>query len=141
MDERAARSLLNWEFVPGVDAVVDLISTVQVLLRCGEYTARVIQPKEGFEVWHQLLARVVAVPTQDQVPLRVVNLSASPVTLYKGTNIVQFCPLARSDGTDAETAEYCEVPLSVQGKAMQVQEQLLISAQNSLSPRLSRPHC
>ena len=53
----------------------------------------------------------VAVPTQGQVPLWVANLSSSSVTLYKGTNV---------DGTDAETAGYCEVPLSAQGQATRV---------------------
>ena len=43
----------------------------------------VIESKEGFEEHHQLvLARVVAVPTQSQVPLQVANLFSSAVTLY-----------------------------------------------------------
>ena len=85
-------------------------------LRMG--AAGVIEHKEGFEECHQLLlARVVAVPTQAQVPLQVANLSLSAVTLYKGINVARFHALATSDGTDAETAEYCEVPLSAQGQA------------------------
>ena len=53
--------------------------------------AGIIEPKEGFEECHQLLlARVVAVPTQDQVPLRVANLSSGTVTLYQGTNVARF---------------------------------------------------
>ena len=35
-----ARSLLNWEFISGLDAVVDLISTAQVLLSYEEYLSK-----------------------------------------------------------------------------------------------------
>ena len=69
-----------------------------------------------------MLARVVSVPTQGQAPLPVVNFSSSTVTLYKGVNVAQFYPLAISDGTDAETAEYYEVPLSAQGQARRVHQ-------------------
>ena len=72
---------------------------------------------------------MVAVPTQGQVPLRVASLSFSSVTLYKGTNVARFYSLASSDGTDAtsdgtdaETLEYCEVPLSAQGQARRVHQ-------------------
>ena len=76
-------------------------------------TAGVLEPKEGFEERHQLLlARVVATPDRGMVPLRVANLSASAVTLYRGTNIAKFCPLSELNTVGAETAEYCEIPTS-----------------------------
>ena len=85
--------------------------------------AGAVESKEGFYKCHQLLlARVVAVPTQGQVPLQAVNLSTCTVTLYKGPNIAQFHPLATSDGTDAETTEYCEMLLSAQGQARRVHQ-------------------
>ena len=40
VDGKTARSLLNRGFIPGVDAVVDLVSTAQVLLPCGEYLSK-----------------------------------------------------------------------------------------------------
>ena len=77
-------------------------------------TAGVLEPKEGFEDRHQLLvARVVATPDDGVVPLRVANLTTSAITLYRGTNIAKFCPLVEPDSSEAETAEYCEIPLSL----------------------------
>ena len=58
------------------------------------------------------MARVVATPDDGVVPLRVVSLTMSPITLYQGTSIAKFCPLAVPNCSEAEIAEYCEVPLS-----------------------------
>jgi len=50
--------------------------------------AGVLEPKEGFGVRHQLLlARVVAIPDNGVVPLRVANLSTEDITLHRGTTI------------------------------------------------------
>ena len=59
------------------------------------------------------MARVVATPDRGMVPLRVANLTASAVTLYRGMNIAKFCPLSEPNTVGTEIAEYCEVPTSL----------------------------
>ena len=82
--------------------------------------AGVLEPKEGFEVRHQLLlARVVAVPDNGVVPLRVANLSTEVVTLHRGTTIGKFYPLS---GTSVGDAEYCEVPMERAGDERSVHQ-------------------
>ncbi len=78
--------------------------------------AGVLQLKEGFQERYQLLvARVVAIPSDQKVPIRLANLSPSPVTLYRGVNVGQFCPLV-SPGEYSGTTAYRELlPLSHQG--------------------------
>ncbi len=72
--------------------------------------AGVLEPKEGFENRYQLLvARVVAVPSDKGIPVRVANLSSSQVTLYRGVNVGQFCPLV-NQGDDCEDTAYKELP-------------------------------
>ena len=54
----------------------------------------VLEPKEGFEAQHQLLvARVVALPDNELMPVRMANLTPVPITLYQGMRIGDFCPL------------------------------------------------
>ena len=66
----------------------------------------VLEPKEGFEAQHQLLvARVVALPDNELMPVRMANLTPVPITLYQGMRIGDFCPLA-SPG-EACTGETC----------------------------------
>ena len=73
--------------------------------------AGVLEPKEGFEAQHQVLvARVVAVPDGKLFPVRVANLSASPITLYRGLRIGTFWPLSTL-GEEAAEAEYQELSL------------------------------
>ena len=56
----------------------------------------VLEPKKGFEAQHQLLvARVVALPENRLMPVRMANLTPVPVTLHQGL-IGDFCPLATS---------------------------------------------
>ena len=99
-------------------------------------TAGVLEPKEGFEDRHQLLvARVVATPDNGVVPLRVANLTTSAITLYRGTSIAKFCPLVEPNSSEAETAEYCEVPLGP--NAHQVCQVLVFSKQQPLCWRLT----
>jgi len=82
--------------------------------------AGVLEPKEGFEVRHQLLlARVVAVPDNGVVPLRVANLSTEVVTLHRGTTIGKFYPLS---GTSVGDAEYCELPMERAGDERSVHQ-------------------
>ena len=51
--------------------------------------------KEGFEAQHQLLvARVVVLPDNELMPVRMANLTPIPITLYQGMRIGDFCPLA-----------------------------------------------
>ncbi len=48
-----------------------------------------------FESKHKILvARVVAIPNNKLVPVRVANLAFTPITLYRGQGIGNFCPLA-----------------------------------------------
>ena len=60
-----------------------------------------------------LVARVVATPDDAVIPLKVTNLTTSAITFYRGTSIAKFCPLVDPNRCEAETAEYCEVPLSL----------------------------
>ena len=84
----------------------------------------VIEPKLGFEEQHQvLLARVVATPQNGMVPLRLANLSASTVILYKGTSIARFFPFSCLDD-DVQSAEYLELPSSVPCQVLQLGRQL-----------------
>ena len=58
------------------------------------------------------MARVVAIPDDGVVPPRVANLTTSAITLNIGTHIAKFSPLVESKSSEADTAEYSEVPLS-----------------------------
>ena len=63
------------------------------------HDASVLEPKEGIEAEHQILvARLVSIPENQVIPVRVVNLSATPTTLYQGLRLGNFCPLAAPDG-------------------------------------------
>ena len=55
--------------------------------------AGVIEPKEGCEECHKLLiARELAISTQGQEFVRVVNLSSSTVTLYNSVKMARLLP-------------------------------------------------
>ena len=63
-------------------------------------SAGVVEPKEGFEERSNLLlARTLVVPDNGCLPVRLANLTESPVTVYKGTNVAIFSPLP----SDSET--------------------------------------
>jgi len=71
-------------------------------------------------VWHQLLlARVVAIPDNGVVPLRVANLSTEVVTLHRGTTTGKFYPLS---GTSVGDVEYCKVPTELAGDERSVHQ-------------------
>ena len=62
----------------------------------------VLEPKDGFEDRHQLLlTRVVATPRNRMVLLRAANLTAFPVTLYKGTTIAQLFSFSKTESCSA----------------------------------------
>ncbi len=76
----------------------------------GDTHAGMVVAKEGFEEQHHVLfARVVAVPRDGKVPVRIANLSSSATTLYEGQRIGSFHPLATPD-TNISDAEYREIP-------------------------------
>ena len=51
----------------------------------------IVEPSPGFAERHDLLlARVLAQPKDDMVPVRVINPSPVPVTLYQNTSIGNF---------------------------------------------------
>ena len=71
----------------------------------------ILEPKEGFEAQYQLLvARVVALPDNRLMPVRMANLAPVPVTLYKGLKIGDFCPLASPRETPSGESCYKEIP-------------------------------
>ena len=75
----------------------------------------VLEPKEGFEAQHQLLvARVVALPDKELMPVRMANLTPVPITLYQGMRIGDFCPLASPGETCTGETCYKEIPESSQ---------------------------
>ena len=56
-----------------------------------------VEPFPGFAEQHDLLlARVVAQPKENMVPVRVVNPSPTPVTLYQNTSVGTFSQLEDS---------------------------------------------
>ena len=60
-----------------------LRATVHHPQNIGVHHPGVLEPKEGFEAQHQLLvARVVALPDNNRMPVRMVNLTPVPITLY-----------------------------------------------------------
>ena len=73
-----------------------------------------LEPKEGFEAQHQLLvARVVALPDNELMPVRMANLTPVPITLYQRMRIGDFWPL--TSPTEAYTGKTCykEIPESM----------------------------
>ena len=67
-------------------------------------SAGVVEPKEGFEERSNLLLdRTLVVPDNGCLPVRLANLTESPVTVYKGTNVAIFSPLP-SDGESLVTS-------------------------------------
>ena len=61
---------------------------------CGDSVLGVVEPSPGFAERHDLLlARVLAQPKDDMVPVRVINPSPVPVTLYQNTSVGTFSQL------------------------------------------------
>lgn len=61
---------------------------------CGDIVLRVVEPSPGFAERHDLLlARVLAQLKDDMVPVRVINPSPVPVTLYQNTSVGTFSKL------------------------------------------------
>ena len=61
---------------------------------CGDSVLGVVEPSPGFAERHDLLlARVLAQPKDDMVPVRVINPSPAPVTLYQNTSVGTFSQL------------------------------------------------
>jgi len=64
---------------------------------CGDGVLGLVEPSPGFAERHDLLlARVVAQPKGNMVPVRVVNPSPTPVTLYQNTTVGTFSQLQDS---------------------------------------------
>ena len=83
-------------FRPGEERVcvgnIDIPSLVSI------GSAGVVEPKEGFEERSNLLlARTLVVPDNGRLPVRLANLTESPVTVYKGSNVATFSPLPSAD--------------------------------------------
>ena len=77
-----------------------------LLFNIGVHYPDVLEPKEGFEAQHQLLvARVVALPDNELMPVRMANLTPVPITLYQRMQIGDFWPL--TSPTEACTGETC----------------------------------
>ena len=61
---------------------------------CGNSVIGIVEPSPGFAEQHNLLlARVLAQPKDDMVPVRVINPSPAPVTLYQNTSVGTFSQL------------------------------------------------
>ena len=61
---------------------------------CGDSVLGIVEPSPGFAERHDLLlARVLALPKDDMVPVRVINPSPVPVTLYQNTSVGTFSQL------------------------------------------------
>ena len=61
---------------------------------CGDSVLGVVEPSPGFAERHDLLlARVLAQPKDDMVPVRVINPSPAPVIFYQNTSIGTFSQL------------------------------------------------
>jgi len=58
---------------------------------CGDGLLGLVEPSPGFAERHDLLlTQVVAQPKENMVPVHVVNLSPTPVTLYQNTSVGTF---------------------------------------------------
>ena len=58
---------------------------------CGNSVLGIVEPSPGFVEQHDLLlARELAQPKDDMVPVRVINPSPAPVTLYQNTSVGTF---------------------------------------------------
>ena len=65
---------------------------------CGDSVLGIVEPSPGFAKQHDLLlARVLAQPKDDMVPVHVINPAPAPVTLYQNTSVGTFSQL--EDGT------------------------------------------
>ena len=61
---------------------------------CGDSVLGVVEPSPGFAERHDLLlARVLAQPKDDMVPVCAINPSPVPVTLYQNTSVGTFSQL------------------------------------------------
>lgn len=61
---------------------------------CGDTVLGIVEPPPGFaEEHHLLLALVLSQPKDDMVPVCVINLSPTPVTLYQNTSVGTFSQL------------------------------------------------
>ena len=61
---------------------------------CDDSVLGIVEPSPGFAERHDLLlARVLAQPKDDMVPVRVINPSPVPVTLYHNTSVSTFSQL------------------------------------------------
>ena len=90
-----------------------LWATVHHPRNIGVHYPGVLEPKEGFEAQHQLLvARVVALPDNEQMPVRMANLTPVPITLYRGMRIGDFWPLTSPSETCTGETCYKEIPES-----------------------------
>ena len=70
-----------------------LPAKLKVALCCDSVLGEV-EPSPGFAEQHDLLlARALAQPKDDLVPVRVINPSPAPVTLYQNTSVGTFSQL------------------------------------------------
>ena len=61
---------------------------------CGDSVLGVVETSPSLAEWHDLLlAWVLAQPKDDMVPVRVINPSPAPVTLYQNTSVGTFSQL------------------------------------------------
>ena len=70
---------------------------------CGDGLLGLVEPSPSFAKQHDLLlARVVAHPKNNTVPIRLVNPSPTPVTLYKNTSVGTLSELEESSPDSLE---------------------------------------
>ncbi|PFX17748.1 Retrovirus-related Pol polyprotein from transposon 17.6 [Stylophora pistillata] len=100
----------------------------------GDSVLRIVEPSLGFAEQHDLLlARVLAQPKDDMVPIRVINPSPTPVTLYQNTSVVTFSQLE-----DSALKPACCNQLTTRKPE---QARLLVSEQFNLNTmNLTSPH-
>lgn len=72
---------------------------------CSADVAGIVEPSPGFTEQHDLLlARIIAQPKGNMVPVRLVNPSPTPVTLYENTSLGTFCQLEKDAVKPAKPA-------------------------------------
>ena len=105
---------------------------------CGDGVLGIVEPSPGFAKQHDLLlARVVAQPKENMLPVRVVNLSPTPVTLYQNTSVGTFSQLEGSALEPASCNRLATKKTQGQTKPM-VSEQFDLDTMDLSSPQKSK---
>ena len=101
---------------------------------CGGGVLGMVEPSPGFAEQHDLLlARVLAQPKDDMVPVRVINPSPAPVTLYQNTSVGIFSQLG-DDALEPASCNRLATKKLRQTKPL-VLEQFNLDAMNLSSPQ------